>query len=319
VSGSESSGSLASSRSLTAILTGPRAVSSAAMSPMRSVPTQSSCSVETLSLVRFRSSPLSRSYVEAPLCGDDCFEMEWAASNQSSPGASEGPDLPLGVDLPAAKHTPKDSAWDMDADEVQDEVHGPDQTAPESRRRDGFSGKPATKSVGPSSGPRRAAPPRPRARRKQVNRKAAGEAEGDAVETTGGDGEELPVISEPGEMFLDMVRCSCGHLLRVPTLYRCIECCCSVIVVPRRMLHCTSCAPLAWPTLGHWQARARRHWCKRTLRLPGTDADSPRAGARSLRAASLAVCAGSVKVAAGWANPQWSKARVVDYSAIQSA
>jgi len=245
VSGSESSGSLASSRSLTAIMTGPRAVSSAAMSPMRSVPTQSSCSVETLSLVRFRSSPLSRSYVEAPLCGDDCFEMEWAASDQSSPGASEGSDLPLGVDLLAAKHTPKVSAWDMDADEVQDEVHGPDQTAPESRRRPdaesrrlprlrnasarprkpsampfpraalwrvssrtyGFSGKPATKSVGPSSGPRRAAPPRPRARRKQVNRKAAGEAEGDAVETTGGDGDELlPVISEPGEMFLDMVR-----------------------------------------------------------------------------------------------------------------
>jgi hypothetical protein len=40
--------------------------------------------------------------------------------------------------------------------------------------------------------------------RKTGKRKAA--AEGDAVETKCGDEDELPVISEPHEMFLDMVR-----------------------------------------------------------------------------------------------------------------
>jgi hypothetical protein len=133
-SGSESSGSLPSARSLTARSTGPRAVSSAAMSPIRSVPTQSSCRVERRSLARCRSSPQSPSSGDAPLCVDDCFgmdcfgvddrsEMEWAATDQSSQGgASEGLDLPHVVDLPAAKHTPEDSAWGMDADAV----HGPD-------------------------------------------------------------------------------------------------------------------------------------------------------------------------------------------------
>ena len=142
-SGSESSGSLPSARSLTARPTGPRAVSSAAMSPIRSVPTQSSCRVERRSLARCRSSPQSPSSVDAPLCVDDCFgmdcfgvddrsEMEWAATDQSSQGgASEGLDLPHVVDLPAAKHTPEDPAWGMDADAV----HGPDETAPESCRR----------------------------------------------------------------------------------------------------------------------------------------------------------------------------------------
>ena len=136
-SGSESSGSLPSARSLTARPTGHRGVSSAAMSPIRSMPTQSSCRVERRSLARCRSSPQSPSSVDAPLCVDDCFgmdrsDMEWAATDQSSQGgASEGLDLPHVVDLPAAKHTPEDSAWGMDADAV----HGPDETAPESCRR----------------------------------------------------------------------------------------------------------------------------------------------------------------------------------------
>ena len=43
------------------------------------------------------------------------------------------------------------------------------------------------------------------------------------METKGGDEDELPVISEPHEMFLDMVRSTSGRLLRVPTKYRCNE------------------------------------------------------------------------------------------------
>jgi hypothetical protein len=48
------------------------------------------------------------------------------------------------------------------------------------------------------SGARRAALPRTRASRQRGKCKAAGKADGD----------ELPVISEPREMFFDMVRCS---------------------------------------------------------------------------------------------------------------
>ncbi len=65
------------------------------------------------------------------------------------------------------------------------------------------------------------------------------------METKGGDEDELPVISEPHEMFLDMVRFPSWRLLRVPTLCRCTEYS-SVIVAPRRILHVmrsTSLAP----------------------------------------------------------------------------
>jgi hypothetical protein len=66
----------------------------------------------------------------------------------------------------------------------------------------GFSGKTAASAMGSSSrpGPSKPTVPPP----KPGGRKAA--AEGRAVETKCGDEDELPVISEPHEMFWDMVR-----------------------------------------------------------------------------------------------------------------
>ncbi len=73
-----------------------------------------------------------------------------------------------------------------------------------------LAGKTTAWSADKGSKPKRpAASAKPRAARvagKKGEGKPAGEAEEDAVETKGGEGDALPVISEPHEMFLDMVR-----------------------------------------------------------------------------------------------------------------
>ena len=192
----------------------------------------------------FRSSPQSRSSEGVPRCTDDGFDrpdLDFGAGVHDedqtvhrSRDASGETNLPLGAT----------DAY-MDEDEANDEEDGANEGAPKSRRRPntdsrclprlrhapaprnrvrcrsscggpigvafrrepcaprlhGFSGNTAASAKGSSSipGPSKSwVPPR-----KTGQRKAAAKCR--TVETKWGDEDELPVISEPHEMFLDMV------------------------------------------------------------------------------------------------------------------
>ena len=133
-----------------------------------------------------------------------------------------------------------------------------------------LAGKTAAWSAGKGSKPKRpAASAKPRAARvarKKGEGKPAGEAEEDAVETKGGEGDALPVISEPHEMFLDMVR-----FARVPEGTRstlgCREYYPRALVIPGRDSpgSCTWCGAMPEPSRVRVRGRARLLVCVRVL------------------------------------------------------